>query len=125
MNRPMKLVLYSRKKPLCGTCVYIVIDGSHINISNFLIKLPLTQTNFTDTLELLFKILFCQNSAAVFQAFIIHCKAFDCVILYNLIRPFAELYCAFIVHFEAHGNNHLQVVMLSLIHISEPTRRTP
>src|SRR5665647_1777900 len=114
MNRPMKLVLYSRKKPLCGTCIYIVINGSRINISNFLIKLPFTQTNFTDTLELLFKILLGQDSAAVFQAFIIHCKTFNRIILYNLIRPFAELYCAFIVHFEAHGNNPVSYTHLTL-----------
>ena len=46
-----------------------------------------------------------------FQPLHIHCPALNGVVLDNLPRPLAELHSTLIVHLEAHGNNHLQIIM--------------
>ena len=51
---------------------------------------------------------------AFFQAVNIHRPALDGVVLDDLPRPLAELHGALIVHLEADGNDHLQIVVRDL-----------
>gem|GEM_PF-7033408 len=52
--------------------------------------------------------------AATLEAFHIHGPALDCVILDDLVGPFAKLHGAFVFYLETDGDNGLQIVMFDL-----------
>ena len=92
----------------------IVVQGSRINIRNFLIEFAFRKPNFADFFQLAFKELIGQI-AAVFKAFHVHGPALNRVILDNLVRPLAELYGALILDLESDGDNGLQAVMFCVV----------
>ncbi len=95
VNRPVQLVLDGGEKALGGLRRYIVVDGRGVNIGDLLVKLALGEANFPNALQLLLKVLFCQDRAAAFDALIIHHIGLDGVLMNDGGRPFAELHCTF------------------------------
>ena len=60
--------------------IFVIVNGSRIQVSDLLIELSFAGTDFTDALQLLIEILLCQIRSS-FQSFIIYHPAFDGVVL--------------------------------------------
>jgi hypothetical protein len=84
-------------------------------MSKSLIKLALAQSDFPNTLQLLFKIFFAKNGAVIFQALVIHGITLDGELLNNTGCPFTELYGALRVDLIANGDNSREIVMIGVI----------
>ena len=115
VDGPVEFVLHGGKKPLCGLSGHVVVDGSGIDVGDFLVELALGQADFADAGELLFKVACAEDGAVVFQPLIIHGKAFDGVGLYDIGRPFAKLHRSLGVDFIAHGNYGVEIVVFGVV----------
>ena len=115
MDRIMHFILHFCKEIFCCQCITVIVQSCCIDVGKLLIEIAFRDTNFPDTLQLLFKILFCQNCTAIFQAFFIHCPALDRVLLYDLVCPNTKAYCPLVVYFEPDCNNRLQIIMIRVV----------
>ena len=106
----MHLILNRLEEQAGRLGVLVVIKRCCVQIRYFLIELALRQTNFPNLLQLPLEVFICEH-VTFFQAVNIHCPALNRMVFHNPARPFAELHGALIVHLEAHGNNHLQIIM--------------
>ena len=93
----------------------IIINSCCIYVCYLLVESALLKAYFTYSFKKLVKVLLCQNSAAVFQALIIHNKAFDSELLYDSVCPLTELHSTLVIYLKAYGNYHLQVVVIGII----------
>ena len=110
MHSIVHLILNRLEEPPGRFCILVIIKRCCVQIRYFLIELALRQTNFPNLLQLPLEV-FIREHVTLFQAFHIHCPALNSVVLDDLPRPLAELHSTLIVHLEAHGNNHLQIIM--------------
>ncbi len=99
VNRPVQFILYGSKKTLGDSGRYIVVNRACVDVGNLLIKFALTESYFTNTLKLFFKIFVPKDRSVVFKALVVHDIGFDGVFLDNTRCPFAKLHSTLGVYF--------------------------
>ena len=115
VDGPMELVLHRGEEALGGGGGDIVINGSRVDVGDFLVKFALAQADFANALELFLEVFFAEYGAVVFQALVIHRVALDGERLDDAGSPFAELNGAFRVHLVTDRDNGGEVVVLGAV----------
>lgn len=82
---------------------------------NLLIEFSLTDTDFPDPLQLLFKVFFAENGAVILQTFIIHRKTFDGKFLHNVGRPPSKKYSPLRIYLVTNRNDSRKIVVFGWI----------
>ena len=114
MDGIVHLVLNRGKEVFCGFAVNRVIDGSGIDVGDFLVKSAFTGTNFLNFRNQVFKIVFIKNLAIDKAVFVQHITL-TCKSIQYFSGPLPELCCARRVDTIAYGDNRWERIEFIMI----------
>src|SRR3989338_3241243 len=114
----VQFILHGGEKLFGDFLIWIIVSTAlGVNVSDFLIKPPLTGANIANAGKLLFKVVSAKNLPRIFQSLIIHGKALDDVLFEDLCGPYSEMRGLLGVYPITHGNNGIEVVKLDRIRL--------